>query len=137
MSNPGQGLDRERLGMTALARRRILLAEDEPIVREAMVGMIEALGHAVVEVRDGVEALDRFREAPDAFDLVLLDLSMPRLGGVGALEQIWALRPDIPAVLSSGHPEQRRILQMQSRGTVTFLQKPFSLTELSASLLMH
>lgn len=117
-----------------MSPRRILLAEDEPIVREAMSGMIQALGHEVMEVRDGMEALACFSQAPDRFDLVLLDISMPRLGGLATLERIWALRPEVPAVLSSGHPEQEHLAHLQGLGPVVFLQKPFSLRELANAL---
>ena len=82
---------------------RILVVEDEDAVRRVAGALLHAAGYEVVEAVDGEEAVRRFAETPLAFDLVLLDLMLPRLSGKEVLRRVRALRPDVPVLLSSGN----------------------------------
>lgn len=80
---------------------RILIAEDDPLVRSALHTVLTHLGFEVVEAPDGAQALALLAvEAP--FDLVLLDQEMPRLDGRAARVRIAQLHPGLPVVLCTG-----------------------------------
>ena len=73
---------------TTAGQESILLVDDEPMVLEVAAEMLQSLGYRVVQSRDGVSALDLFSKDPAAFDLVILDMIMPGLGGAGCLYPI-------------------------------------------------
>lgn len=111
---------------------RVLLVDDEPLVREAGRAMLEHLGYEVEEAAGGREALALFEREPRRFDAVLLDLSMPEMTGEQTLEALRAVRSDVRVVLCSGYDlvaQGRSPLKMGAR---SFLPKPFDLRALSA-----
>jgi PAS domain S-box-containing protein len=81
----------------------ILLAEDEPAVRELVQGLLTRFGYRVLVAEDGAQAVARFREHRDEIDLLLLDLIMPKLSGKGAYDEIVKIRPDIRVIFTSGY----------------------------------
>ena len=99
--------------------RRILLADDEPMVRKAIRLILTFGGYQVVEAEDGEDAVQKYREASPPFDLVLMDLDMPRLDGMEALARIRTIHPAAKAILLSGG------LQGNGFEKTTFSQKPF------------
>jgi PAS domain S-box-containing protein len=104
---------------------QVLLADDEEDVRAVVRAMLETLGYAVIEARDGLEAVEIFRRRAAEIDLVVLDLVMPRLAGEAALGQIRRIAPAVPAILVSGYDEGGRIRDIVGTGFGGFLQKPF------------
>jgi PAS domain S-box-containing protein len=103
----------------------VLLADDEEDVRAVVRAMLETLGYAVIEARDGLEAVEVFRRRAAEIDLVVLDLMMPRLRGEAALGEIRRIAPAVPALLVSGYDESGRIRDIVGTGSGGFLQKPF------------
>ena len=96
----------------------VLIADDEGPVRRAAVQILLRKGYNVMEASDGEEAVRVFQENADAIDLVFLDMTMPGLSGVEALEQMREIRPKIKALVASGYP--------QDTATAEFLAKPYS-----------
>jgi PAS domain S-box-containing protein len=97
-------------GRRAVATRarpgeRVLLADDDDQVRRATGRMLRWLGWDVDEARDGEEAVEAVRAAPGAHAAAVLDLRMPRLGGLEAAERLAELAPDLPMVLVTGYAE--------------------------------
>jgi CheY-like chemotaxis protein len=78
---------------------RVLVVDDEPDLVDMMVIGLERLGYRAVGVSDPMEALEAFREDPQAFDVVVTDLVMPSLRGTELIRKIKAIRPDIRAIL--------------------------------------
>jgi two-component system, cell cycle sensor histidine kinase and response regulator CckA len=113
---------------------RVLVAEDEPIVRDAVESLLEFLGFDVATTRDGREAVEAFSAAPDAFCLAILDLTMPRLGGDEAIRALHSLRPGLPCILTSGHPDERVLDQFAPGSRVVFLPKPYRMAELRSAI---
>ncbi len=109
---------KKKLNAVAEGSACVLIADDEGPVRRAAVQILLRKGYNVMEVGDGEEAVRVFQENVDAIDLVFLDMTMPGLSGVQALEQIRAIQPEIKALVASGYP-----LEME---TVHFLAKPYS-----------
>ena len=110
-------------------RGRILLVDDELSILETMSAALNALGLEVTAASDGLEALARFQEGP-RFDLVLMDLTMPRLDGREAFLAMHHLDASVPIVLSSGYTETDSLKTLPGSGPAAFIQKPYQLEEL-------
>ncbi len=111
-------------------RPTVLVVDDEPSVRGIARAALEFGGYQVVEANDGHEGVEAFRSLPGTIDLVLLDLTRPRLNGAEALAQIRAVRADTPVILSSGYNEVEATHRLVDKGNVDFLQKPYSVRDL-------
>ncbi|WLT33040.1 PAS domain S-box protein [Geothrix sp. PMB-07] len=111
-------------------RGRILLVDDEELIRQTIGAALETLGLEVITARDGLEALEVFREAAPRPDLVLMDLTMPRMDGREAFEAMHNLDPSVPVVLSSGFTEQDSLRTLSGKGPAEFIQKPYQIKEL-------
>lgn len=112
-------------------RGAILVADDEPSVRSVAARVLTRAGFEVLTASDGREALEVLEAQQGRITAVLLDLSMPNVGGEKALSQIQARHARLPVVLTSGYDE-RTVLSGESPPTVDFLQKPWSPAELLA-----
>ncbi|MCB9913769.1 MAG: response regulator [Planctomycetes bacterium] len=117
---------------TTPRRRAVLLVDDEESVRDVARKMLESLGLEVVEARDGSEALDVFNAAPLRFDLALIDLTMPNMGGEECLRELRRVRPDLRVVLSSGYTEEEALHLRGEEESTGFLQKPYDTAQLRA-----
>jgi signal transduction histidine kinase len=84
-------------------RERILLVDDEEDVADMCRQALERLGYRVKAFHNSPEALAAFQAAPEAFDLVITDQTMPQLTGPALAQQITRLRPDIPVIMYTGH----------------------------------
>src|SRR5690606_27942776 len=98
--------------------RSILLIDDEPAVRLVTGRMLSELGHQVVTADSGRRALELLQQQPDAIDLVVLDLTMPELSGEQTLEQLRAVRSDLPVVITSGFQAADASLLLQLTNVV-------------------
>ena len=107
----------------------ILLVEDEPAIRALARRVLEMRGHTVLEAEDGVAALDRVRKTPD-LDLVLSDLTMPRMGGEELAPRLAELRPTLPVVFMSGYGGSRLAPDGVLDPAIRLLPKPFAIDDL-------
>jgi DNA-binding NtrC family response regulator len=115
------------------AAHRVLVADDHPEIRQLLAHVVETrLGANVVTVEDGGEALYKLEEEGYDFDLLLLEVDMPRATGLDVLSAMSSIRPEVPVVLTSGryHHEQAAM----DLGARAFLRKPFELAQLTAVL---
>lgn len=121
--------DRER---RSARRGLVLLADDGEHVRAVLQRMLVRAGYGVVTAVDGQEALELYRERSAEIHLVLLDVSMPRMGGQQALEEIIGFNPAAQVILMSGYAEVE--LEGAEHGGlhVGFLRKPFGMNSLLA-----
>jgi len=102
-------------------RRRILLVDDDPGVREVVSFVLSLDHHVVVEARNGREALVQFK--PDTFDLVITDYAMPGMNGQELASNLRQLSPTQKILMISGHAH---LLPRVSREVDLLLGKPFS-----------
>jgi CheY-like chemotaxis protein/two-component sensor histidine kinase len=112
----------------------ILLVDDEKSLRDLGANMLEMLGFRVVSASDGFEAVEVFRHRQNEIDLVLLDLTMPRMDGIQAFSKMCELNPEIRVVISSGYSEDDVISQFAGKSLAGVLQKPYTLSKLSELL---
>ena len=96
--------------------------------------MLERAGHTVLVAASGFEGVDSFTARADEIAAVVVDLTMPDIGGDEVLARIRRLRPRIPVVLMSGYTEEDFHTQFTGKERVAFLHKPFREVELSAAL---
>jgi CheY-like chemotaxis protein len=110
----------------------VLLADDEESVRAIGSEMLRELGFEVVTASDGREALERYRERRP--DLVILDLTMPRMDGEQAFRELRQLDPGVRVIISSGYNEMEVTQKFAGKGLVGFIQKPYTFETLRAAL---
>jgi PAS domain S-box-containing protein len=118
----------------ATARRgSLLLADDEAAVRNTAAAFLRHQGYTVVTAADGREAVDLFSASPDAFSAVILDTTMPRLGGLEALAEIRAVRRQVPILVMSGFGAEA-LNHLPTPTRPIFLAKPFTHDDLLSRL---
>jgi PAS domain S-box-containing protein len=106
----------------------VLVAEDEPSLRRMLAITLGELGYSVIAAGDGQEAARAFEAAPDAVDLAILDVVMPKLGGVEAYARMRAIAPSLKVIFTTGYaPESAQVSEIVTRGRHALLSKPFSL----------
>lgn len=125
--SPGEGTEN-------LSRRSILVVDDQEPMRRMTQQILEQKGFCVRTAIDGQDGLEHFRSQCDEIDLVILDLTMPRMNGVDALRAMKEIRPDVPVLLMSGYDEQRSLEQFTGLSHSGFLSKPFRAESLLAAV---
>ena len=122
----------------AVRKGRILLMDDEELVRTIVGIMIGTLGHEVKFAENGEEAVAKYSEALSAgrrFDIVILDLTIrDGIGGEETLEKLLKLDPEVKAVVSSGYTDSATISEYRSRGFSACLTKPYEVEALGEVL---
>jgi CheY-like chemotaxis protein len=118
----------------ATARGRVLLVEDDLHVSRAVTRILEHEGFEITACADAESALARFRADPHAFDVVLTDQTLPRMGGDALTSALLALRPGLPVVICTGYSEQLDEERARALGARALLPKPLDLRELLAVL---
>jgi len=104
---------------------RILVVDDEQGIRQVLSDVLHDEGHAVTAVEDGYHALRALEEEP--FDLVILDVWLPNMGGIDVLKSIKRDYPEIEVIIISGHANIKMAVQAVKIGAFDFLEKPLSL----------
>jgi signal transduction histidine kinase/ActR/RegA family two-component response regulator len=110
-------------------RGRILVVEDETTVRDVLVDLLTGQGHEVVACPDGALALTHV--SGPAFDLALVDLSMPGLSGWEVAKGLRAAQPAVPIALVTGWGDQIDIEEARARGIDHLIAKPFNVDDLT------
>lgn len=113
--------------------RRILLVDDDELIRDSVPMMIEALGHTVETAASGEEALARLGEGLEV-DLIILDQHMPGMSGLETLERLRPIRPDLPVLLASGFQNKEVEASLKRIPQVSALMKPYTLEEIKAAI---
>lgn len=116
---------------------RVLLVDDDAMVREVLAGQLEELGYDVAQASDGLAALERL-DAGEAVDLLVTDLSMPGMNGLLLINEARRRLPDLPALLLTGYADPGLQLDQESANRTTVLRKPaihLELAERAAALL--
>jgi two-component system, OmpR family, KDP operon response regulator KdpE len=110
---------------------RILVVDDEPQVRRVMKATLTAEGYTIFEARNGEEALQSFRAQP--LDIILLDVNMPVMDGLGACRQI-RQHSDVPIIMLTVRSAERDKVAALDAGADDYVVKPFGMQELLARI---
>jgi CheY-like chemotaxis protein len=112
----------------------VLLVDDEPTVLDVGARMLDKAGYKVKTARDGVEAVEVFKEHSQNIDCVILDLTMPRMGGEETFVELKKIRNNVPVFLSSGYNVGEVEERIFAKGFAGFIKKPYQLNELKESI---
>jgi CheY-like chemotaxis protein len=110
----------------SLQRGAVLVIDDEEVVRRTAKATLERCGYDIVLAENGSEGVQLFQTLAGKITAVLLDLTMPGMGGEETLRRIQQIRPDAKVVLSSGYNELEVIHKFAGKGLAGFLQKPYT-----------
>ena len=114
---------------------RVLVVDDETLVRSVVGRIIARAGHEAHEVSDGVEAVQRVREGD--YDVVLLDINMPKMNGLEVISTLRDIAPGLPVVAMSGGgllPKSLLLANADLLGATETIEKPFEPQELMATI---
>jgi signal transduction histidine kinase/ActR/RegA family two-component response regulator len=111
---------------------RILVAEDEPDVREMCMRALRRVGYDPVGVHNGKEAVERARQ--EQFDLLLTDIKMPEMSGLEAYRAIRVFNPDLAAVVMTGFGTMESAIEALQLGVYEFVLKPFRPDDLNSAV---
>ena len=107
------------------SKARILVVDDEELIRDLLRMVLVDEGYTVVTAADGEEAIVRLNTSP--FDLVITDLVMPKVNGVEVLRAAKAIDPDYPVMVITGYPSVETVTKLVRLGAGDYLTKPFNL----------
>ena len=113
---------------------KILIIDDESMIRDLASEMLQFCGYETACASSGPEGIAFYREKSHEFKGVLLDLSMPGMDGYEAFKELRKIDKNVSVILISGFTGDKRIQSMIREGALAFLQKPFSINELSCVL---
>src|SRR6266702_149071 len=111
---------------------RLLLAEDDPTVNEALTNALINAGFRVDSVRTGEQAIALFEQEP--YDLLITDIVMPKIDGVELTRRLRQHHPSLPVVLISGYNEATSLLSHLDQSHLVYLQKPFPCSQLVTTI---
>jgi signal transduction histidine kinase/CheY-like chemotaxis protein len=121
-----------RLTSTVDSSGAILLVEDDEKLQAITRKTLEKMGFEVISCIDGIQAVDLFRRHEKQIRLVLLDLVLPRQGGLETFRIIRSISPEVKVVVVSGYSEDSQLRTIMKEGAAAFLKKPCSADALSA-----
>jgi PAS domain S-box-containing protein len=130
-SNEGVLFEEQGVGEIKSGQETILLVDDENIIIEVTQEILEELGYQVMIAQNGEEALEIYKQNKDKIDLVILDMIMPGMGGGDVYDRMKETNPEVEVILSSGYSINGEAMEIMERGVRSFLQKPFTVTDLS------
>lgn len=114
--------------------QRIMMVDDELIVTQVAERILRRNGYQVASYLDPVLALEAFRLQPEAFDLVITDLTMPGMKGTALVKALLVLKPGLPIVMATGFAGELDPAEIKAMGLHGYLQKPFSAESLLSSV---
>ena len=115
-------------------REHILFVDDELVLTQMMSQMLSKMGYHVTPHNSPIEALEQFRHAPERFDLVISDVTMPDMDGPDMAREMIKIRPDLPIVLCTGYSANINEKTASNIGVRDLLHKPLVRHELSTTI---
>ena len=103
---------------------RILVVDDEEIIRQLLKDLLEIKGHDVATARDGIEGLEKLKDVPD---IVLLDIRMPHMDGLEFLERVKEISPSSDVIMVTAVADHDLALEAMKRGALDYVTKPINI----------
>jgi len=113
---------------------KILIAEDDEVLREFVVRALGGDGHDLTETADGVTALNALKQSNGEFDLLLTDVKMPGMDGIALALATGREHPDIPIMLMTGYADQRERARRLDAFVHDVIAKPFSVEQIKGAV---
>jgi CheY-like chemotaxis protein len=130
ISSKADGVEPLPLG----GHERVLFVDDETAIAEIGRSMLNHLGYEVVVKTSSIEALELFRTRPDRFDLVMTDVTMPKITGDKLAKELLRIRPDVPIILCTGFSEHFSEEKAKALGIREFAMKPLVMKDLAKAV---
>jgi len=115
-------------------RGTILVIDDEEIIRVATKNILETCGYEVILAKNGIEGIAIYSERSASIDVVMLDMCMPKISGKDTYIKLCEINKDVKVLMNSGFKQDQRVLDSLALGVDDFIQKPFSMHELSVKV---
>jgi signal transduction histidine kinase/CheY-like chemotaxis protein len=112
----------------------VLLVDDEEVVRKSTARLLELQGYNVLCAEDGQEGVALFKSYQPLISFVVLDVIMPKMGGMKAFEAMREIDPEVPIIVTSGYTQTEKAKEFLDRGAVGFLSKPYRSDALKAMI---
>jgi DNA-binding NtrC family response regulator len=109
-------------------KAKILVVDDDSSIRRTLTDILQFEQYEVDEASDGVEAIVKIKR--QRYDVIVMDIKMPKMDGMDAMERIQALSPDTPIIMISGHGNIDTAVEAVKKGAFDFIQKPPDLNRL-------
>jgi DNA-binding NtrC family response regulator len=109
----------------------VLLVDDDQAILCVGVEILERLGYRMFSASEGNEAIEVYRANRDIIDIIILDMVMPGMDGEETFRALKSINSNVAVVLSSGYSIQGKAMEIMKEGADDFIQKPFSMTQLS------
>jgi CheY-like chemotaxis protein len=113
---------------------RILVVDDEEVVRLTVAHLLKTLGYQVAMASDGDEAIRHFRTHHGQIDLVILDFALPRMNGRECFSALKQIDPQVKALLSSGYGLDGELQEALAEGMAGFVQKPYVISQVAEAI---
>ena len=111
---------------------KILITDDSQLLRKKLRAELEGLGCEVIEAENGKEAVMKdLQEKPDG---IFLDIVMPEVGGIEALQVIREVNPEIPVIMLSSAGTPQKLMETLKMGALDFIQKPYTSEQIKTAL---
>ncbi|MEE9910635.1 MAG: PAS domain S-box protein [Deltaproteobacteria bacterium] len=124
------GKENHQQNMDLRGQERILFVDDEELIVKMAKIFFESLGYSITAVTSSLEALQLFQDHPGGFDLVVTDMTMPRMTGAELSSAILKIRPELPIILCTGYSNAINTETAQKLNIRALLMKPVSLNEM-------
>jgi CheY-like chemotaxis protein len=116
---------------TKETQQKILVVDDNEMIRDLLERMLIHLGYKVAMAKNGQEAIDMLREDTAQFDIIIVDLIMPQVDGLACFEEIKSLNPNVPVIISSGAANKDSLF---GKGLSAYLEKPYTIEKVKETL---
>ncbi len=117
------------------ATPKILLVDDEEVIRMMGRDILRVLGYEVITASNGQETIEIYQKYRDQIDLILLDWHMPGMKGAEILEQLWAIDKSVRVILATGWGPPKELEEIRATGHIVgLLQKPFLVKDLQSEI---
>ena len=124
---------RDILGATTLDRKlKVLITDDSKLLRKELRQELEALDCEVLEAENGKDAVMLNLQEP--IDCIFLDIVMPEVGGIEALQVIKEVNPDLPVIMLSSAGTPQKLMTTLKMGAMDFIQKPYSSDQIKKTI---
>lgn len=117
-------------------RGRILVVDDEEVIRSTASALLDNLGYEVLLAEDGQHGLEIFRRQHASIDLVIMDMIMPKMNGQECFFAMKAIQPDVKVIFSSGFSRDTDLGELNKDDLKGFLRKPYTTTQLSKAIVL-
>jgi len=114
----------------------VLLVDDEPLILEMMSKILKWLGYKVTTVQDSQKALEIFKTTPQKFDLVITDMTMPGMSGIGLIKKIVEIKPEQPIIICTGYNESIYGKTAENLSIAALIMKPVRINILAREVKM-